>query len=413
MDAKSDAVIASMNAEQREWFAQLPNPLKAGFLNHMVNHCGPGCTGCATCAPPPLPKGPPPSEVVLAAVEYKYEYGENKWQKVIDSEIIGERMYFLTDREQWTGFVLEYNGNMYPITYKLNGCLDDDERATDMLEELGHSVMVKRIKSYAFFVADTIWIKEDNSPGEWEFYNEIEDWEALHEIEEYFEKLQEAAVEQWDSFDGGLEVLNEDLNENVLYLTTSIEGEGADAVKRGYAIQRINNGDRRRTETRTAYTWHDDGRAVLLDPLHGAKLIAYQPPDPSYTGQAKLYVVADDEFRAELRKSNRFLAVDYYEDFFIGDEDPEDLPPPGHYAGSNWNEVDEGPPLTPAIEERVINDECLVCFEKFKENEKVSKWRCGHCFCFGCAAAMKEHGWKRCTTCRKSKTAREVEYTTP
>jgi hypothetical protein len=123
-------------------------------------------------------------------------------------------------------------------------------------------------------------------------------------------------------------------------------------------------------------------------------------------------VVADDEFRAEIRKSNRFLAVDYYEEFFL--QEPGDLISlPEHYAGSNWNEVDEGPPLTPAVEQRVINDECLVCFEKFKENEKVSKWRCGHCFCFGCAAAMKERGWKRCTTCRKSKTARVMEYTTP
>jgi hypothetical protein len=125
-------------------------------------------------------------------------------------------------------------------------------------------------------------------------------------------------------------------------------------------------------------------------------------------------MVADDEFRAELRKSNRFLAVDYYEDHFDSDsEGPGPEHPPEHYTGSNWNERNEGPPTTPAVEERVINDECLVCFEKFKENEKVSKWRCGHCFCLGCAAAMKKRGWKRCTTCRRSKTAREVEYTTP
>ena len=351
----------------------------------------------------------PPSEAVLAAVEYKYEYGKNKWQKVIDIKIIGERMYFLTDREQWTGFVLEYNGTFYPITYKLNGCLDDDERATDMLEELG-SVMVKRIEGDT----DTIWMKEDNSPDEWELYNEIEGWEALHETKEYIEKLQEAAVEQWDSFDGGLSVLNEDLNENVLYLTTSIEGEGGDVVKRGYAIERItdDNGD----ETKTAYTYNENGVAVLLDPMHGAQLVAYEHPQwmPGYTGQVKLYMVADDEFRAELRKGNRFLAVDFYDDHFDSDpEGPEPEHPPEHYTGSNWNEMDEGPMTSPVVEERVLNDECLVCFEKFKENEKVSKWRCGHCFCLGCAAAMKKRGWKRCTTCRKSKTAREVEYTTP
>ena len=351
-----------------------------------------------TCAPPP-----PPSEVVLAAVEYKYEYGENKWQKVIDSEIIDEKMYFLTDRERWTGFMLEYdNHSSYPPSYKLNGTLDDDERATDMLEELGHSVMVKRIMEHA----DTIWMKEDNSPDEWELYIEIEGWEALCEVEAYIEKLGEAAVEQWESFDGGLKVLDKVLNEYELYLTTSIEGEGGDAVKRGYAI--LLGVDDNGEQTRTAYTYHDDGRAVLLDPMHGAQLVAYE--HPIYTGEVKLYVVADDKVRAEMRKNNRELAVDYYGGYF--DEAREEVPP-GHYAGSNWNERNEGPRTSPAVEERVINDECLVCFEKFKENEKVSKWRCGHCFCLGCAAAMKKRGWKRCTTCRKSKTAREVEYTTP
>ena len=102
------------------------------------------------------------------------------------------------------------------------------------------------------------------------------------------------------------------------------------------------------------------------------------------------------------------LAVEYYSCAFDDESDAA----PQHYTGSNWNEWNVGQP-TPVTEERFFNDECLVCFEKFKENEKVSKWRCGHCFCFGCAAAMKERGWKRCTTCRKSKTAREVEYTTP
>jgi hypothetical protein len=345
----------------------------------------------------------------LEPPEYKYEYGENKWQKVIDSEIIDEKMYFLTDRERWTGFVLEYdNHSSYPTTYKLNGTLDDDERATDILEELHHSVMVKRIKSNDCFVADTLWMKEDNSPDEWELYNEIEGWEALHEVEAYIEKLGEAAVEQWESFDGGLKVLDKVRNENVLYLTTSIEGEGGDAVKRGYAIENMT--DDNGVETMTAYKYHENGVAILLDRMHGAELVAYEHPtnDSNFDGEVKLYMVADDKLEAELRKSNRELAVEYYEHHF--ESESED--PPGHYAGGNWNERNEGP-TTPATEERLINDECLVCFEKFKEKEKVSKWRCGHCFCLGCAADMKKRRWKRCTTCRKSKTAREVEYTTP
>ena len=115
------------------------------------------------------------------------------------------------------------------------------------------------------------------------------------------------------------------------------------------------------------------------------------PADPNLDDpddeEVKLYMVADDEFMAEFCKSNRFLAVDYYEGHF--DSGPEHgARGPGHYTGSNWNEMEEGPMTSPVVEERVLNDVCLVCFEKFKENEKVSKWRCGHCFCLGCAAAM-------------------------
>ena len=348
--------------------------------------------------------------------EYKYEYSETKWQKAIDTEIIDNKMYFITDREQRKGFVLEYNGGgldsvvRYPETYKLNGRNDDE---TDILDEMYHDVIIQRIVSRDDSVADTIVMKVDNKGGEWELYNEIEGWEALHEVDAYYDELGRSVVDQWESFHGGLKVLYKVREENVLHLVTSIEGEGEDAVRRGYAIKRIT--DDNGVEIMTAYKYHEDGVAVLLDRMQqGRELVAYWHPDNE---EVKLYMVTDDELEAELRKFSRELALDYY--YFDESDSPDldesdfpDLVAPPHFTGSNWNERNEGPTTTETeTEERFFNSECSVCLEKFKEKEKVSKWRCGHGVCLKCAAEMEKRRWKRCTTCRRSKTAREVEYT--
>ena len=138
----------------------------------------------------------------------EHKYDRDIWRLIVDKETCENRMYFITDRQNYRGFVMELGEpNFRPNIYRLLGVADDNEQ-TDILEELEDDVLVKRIEHDHPWAVDDFLMKETSKRGEWDLYNEVEGWECLHDIEEFYDELVDAVGDQYRNFDDGREAMD-------------------------------------------------------------------------------------------------------------------------------------------------------------------------------------------------------------